>query len=124
MKTVWNASLILLLCATTLSVQSNGQSEPPRFEPVEVVSAEPASYPPNTVVSGTVVFEVTVSAAGEIERIRTVRDIPPLTQAAERALRQWKFRPARLNGAPVRATLTAAFTFVPPVLNPARPRPQ
>jgi TonB family protein len=124
MNTAWKALLILLLCAATVPAPSTGQTESPQLEPVEVVSAEPASYPPNTVASGTVILEVTVSAAGEIEHIRVVRDIPPLTQAAERALRQWKFRPAKLNGTPVRATMTAAFSFVPPVLNPARPRPR
>ncbi len=123
MRSAIITGLTLLLCVTTLPAQNVSQTEELLFEPVQVVSTAEANYPPNTIMAGTVVFEVTVGADGQAERVRTVRDIPPLTQAAERALKQWTFRAATLDGKPVRAAIAVAFTFTRPVLNPAR-RPQ
>ena len=97
--------LVALLAAPLVSTafaQRNEQSKETRYIAAEVVSGVEAPYPPNSVAAGTVVFEVTVGASGTIEEIRRIRDVPSLTEAAERSLKQWKFRPAKLNGRPIR----------------------
>jgi hypothetical protein len=113
----------LLLVAAGLSLaQRPDPTKEPQFEPAEVTSAVEAPYPPNSVAAGTVVFEVTLSAAGEIESIRRVRQVASLTEAAERALKQWRFRPATLDGKPVRSKTSVAFSFARPIVGPTRPQ--
>ena len=47
--------------------------------------------------------------------------VASLTEAAERSLRQWKFRSATLDARPVRASIVTAFTFTRPVVVPQQP---
>jgi len=115
------AGLTFVLLGAAALAQQKGQKEEARFEPAQVVAAVEAPYPPNSVAAGTVVFEVTVSTSGTIEEIRAIRSVPSLTEAAERSLKQWKFRPAMLDGKPVRSRVTAAFTFTRPIVTPTRP---
>jgi len=90
----------------------------PHYDPPQVISAVDATYPINSVAFGTVVLEVELSATGKIDRVDVVRDIPPLTESAEQAVKQWKFKPARLDGREVASSLPVAFTFVRPDLWP------
>jgi periplasmic protein TonB len=64
-------------------------------------------------VQGTVVIETTIESDGTVESARVLRSIPPLDQAALEAVREWRFKPALLNGAaiPVVVTLTVPFTL-------------
>jgi TonB family protein len=89
-----------------------------RFDAPSVISAAEAAYPLNSISSGTVVLEVTLESSGAISDVRVVRGIPSLTEAAERSIRQWKFRPAQLNGESVRSKIAVAFSFVPPGVGP------
>lgn len=117
------AVLVFVLLVGTALAQQKEQEKEPRYEPAQVVAALEAPYPPNSVAAGTVVFEVTVSASGAIEEIRKVRAVPSLTEVAERSLKQWKFRPAMLDGRPVRSKVTVAFSFTRPIVTPTRPQP-
>ena len=112
--------LIALLGGAALAQQKEPNEEP-RFEPAEVVAAVEAPYPPRSVAAGTVVLEVTVGASGAIEEVRRIRDVPSLSEAAERSLKQWKFRPAMLDGRPIRSKVAAAFSFTRPIVTPTRP---
>jgi protein TonB len=110
----------VLLAGAALAQQKERTAEP-RYEPAEVVAAVEAPYPPNSVAAGTVIFEVTLGSSGAIEEIRKLRDVPSLSEAAERSLKQWKFRAATLDGKPVRSKLTVAFSFTRPIVTPTRP---
>ncbi len=112
------ATLALLALCATLALAQRPEESTPRFEPVEIISAEDLYYPPMSVAFGTVVLQVTVSANGAIEDVKTVRDIKSLTSEAVKCLKKWKFKPAQLNGKPVRASIAVAFTFS----NPYHPR--
>jgi TonB family protein len=68
------------------------------LDPPSVVSAVDAVYPLNSVASGTVVLEVSLDGTGKITDIRVVRGIASLTEPAEDSVRQWTFKPAKLNG--------------------------
>jgi len=109
---------VILLACGALAAQKPWEAPPPDFRPAEITSATEARYPPNTVAAGTVVLQVTVGPAGEVEAVKVIRDIPSLTAAAERALKNWKFKPATLDGRPVRSVVPVAFSFARPVLNP------
>jgi protein TonB len=122
MKRVWRALVLFFFAAGLSLAQRPEPLKEPRFEPAEVTFAVEAPYPPNSVAAGTVVFEVTLSASGEIENIRRVREVASLTDVAERALKQWRFRPATLDGKPVRSKTSVAFTFTRPVVAPTRPQ--
>jgi len=85
----------------------------PRFEPVEVVSTIEPIYPINAVSWGTVILQLTVDEAGGLDGIKIVRALAPFTDQAQRAVKQWKFRPARLEGEAVRSSIIVVFSFPP-----------
>ena len=71
-----------------------------------------------SVVSGTVVLEVSLDDTAKITDIRVVRGIASLTEPAERSVRQWTFQSAKLDGKPVSSKVVVAFSFVPPNVGP------
>jgi protein TonB len=60
---------------------------------------------------GTVILEVQVDEEGNVIEVRVLRDLPLLTEAAVRAVRQWKYSPTLLNGEPVRVMSTVTVNF-------------
>ena len=105
------ATLALLAFGATFSLAQRPEKAAPRFEPAQVVSTAELYYPPNSVGFGTVVLEVTLGDSGAIENVRVIKDIKSLTPEAEKCVRKWSFRSARLDGKPVRSTIPVAFTF-------------
>jgi TonB family protein len=89
-----------------------------RFDPPSVVTAAEAVYPLQSVVSGTVVLELSLNEAAKITDIRVVKGIASLTQPAEQSVRQWSFQPAKLDGKSVPSKIVVAFSFVPPNVGP------
>ncbi|MBI1750285.1 MAG: TonB family protein [Acidobacteria bacterium] len=110
-------TLALLALFASLSLAQRPEETGPRLEPVEIVSTAELYYPITSVAFGTVVLQVTVDSSGAIEDIKVIKDIKSLTPEAVKCVKQWKFRPARLDGKPVRSTIAVAFTFI----NPYRP---
>ncbi|HET9794483.1 MAG TPA: TonB family protein [Thermoanaerobaculia bacterium] len=86
--------------------------------PPQIVSVVKPEYPPvarRMNISGTVVLAVLVTEAGRVADIRTVREAGGnmgLTQAAQKAVRQWTFRPAMKDGVPVKTWMTIPIPFV------------
>jgi TonB family protein len=62
-------------------------------------------------VSGTVAVEITVDEQGEVVRARAITGPQLLKEAALAAARQWKFKPTRLSGVPVKVIGTITFNF-------------
>jgi protein TonB len=63
-------------------------------------------------VAGRVVVEVVLGREGQIRRVTVVHSVPPLDQAAIRAVRQWRFSPARdASGAPVSVIVDIPVVF-------------
>ena len=112
---------IAVAIAATLALAQRPEKLEPRFEPAQVVSTAPAPYPPTSIAEGTVILEVTIGTGGNIESVKVISGVASLTEAAERSLRQWKFRAATLDGRPVRASIVTAFTFTRPVVLPQPP---
>jgi protein TonB len=86
--------------------------------PPEIASVVKPEYPPvarRMNISGTVILSVLVTEAGRVADVRTVREAGGnmgLTQAAQKAVRQWTFRPAVKNGVPVKTWMTIPIPFV------------
>lgn len=90
-------------------VRVGGVIEPP----TKVVNVAPV-YPRLAMQSGTqgnVILEALIGEGGDVREVRVLRSIPLLDAAAMEAVRQWRFTPTRLNGAPVPVLMTVTVAF-------------
>src|SRR2546428_545921 len=81
--------------------------------PVKVVHVDPI-YPAiaqTARVQGVVILEAIIDERGLVKSVSVLRSIPLLDRAAEDAVRQWRFTPARLNGEAVPAVMTGTVHF-------------
>ena len=62
-------------------------------------------------VQGIVIIEATIDCDGNVVDPRILRGQPMLNEAALEAVKQWKYRPVLLNGAPVPVMMTMTVTF-------------
>lgn len=72
------------------------------------------AYPPlarQARVEGRVAFRAVISAQGQIVNLQLVSGHPLLAPAAAAAIRQWRYRPHRLNGDPVEVDTYIEVTF-------------
>lgn len=83
------------------------------FQSAGLVSATDIPYPIESIAIGTVVLEVTVSERGNVEEVRPIREIQSLTDVAIESVKIWHFKPASLNGRPIRSRTAVAVTFNP-----------
>lgn len=110
---------LALLAGLSFTQGANDTREETYFQPPETVSATNVRYPIRSIAFGTVVLEARISETGAFEDVKVLRDIASLTPEAIRAVKNWAFKPARLDGKVVRSRMTVAVTFNPAVLNPA-----
>ena len=103
-----------------------GEATPPPDEPIrihtgvdkpEIVYKEDPRYPDvarAARVEGIVILEAIINKEGTVESVTVLRSIPLLDNAAIEAVKRWKFKPAKINGNPVKCyfTLTVRFKLV------------
>jgi len=102
------------------------QSPPPLSWPANAVRVGGDIKPPTKVhhvnpdypavaqaarVQGVVILEAVIDEAGNVSHARVLRSIPLLDQAALDTVRQWRFTPTYLNGAPVPVIMTVTINF-------------
>jgi len=63
-------------------------------------------------VTGTVILQAVIGESGDVEGITILRSRPLLDEAAVAAVRQWKYKPATLNGVPVKVYFTVTVEFI------------
>jgi len=85
--------------------------------PAAIDSVVYAEYPVDTVASGSVVVQISVDDMGKVQRVDAVRALPPFTQPALDAAKQWKFEPARYLGERVPSKVAVVFVFAQPATN-------
>jgi TonB family protein len=85
--------LLIPLLTLTVALSAAAQTDP-KYESVSLVTAGDVAYPPEARSSGMVTLDITVDSSGAVQSVQAARDVPPLTKAAEDAVRQWKFHPA------------------------------
>jgi periplasmic protein TonB len=73
----------------------------PEFPPI-AVSAK---------VEGVVILEAIVDREGRVEKVKVLRSIVLLDEAAKAAVRQWRYSPLLLNGKPERFVVTVTVSF-------------
>ena len=84
------------------------------FQPAQVASAAYATYPENTVASGTVILQLNVGPDGTVNGARVFRGSGPLAGAATRTAKSWQFTPATYKGTAVTSVVPVAFVFANP----------
>ncbi len=62
-------------------------------------------------VSGVVILETVIDTQGNVRTSKILRSIPALDQAAQDAVKEWRFEPTLLNGAPVPVIMTVTVNF-------------
>lgn len=98
--------------AAQAPLRVGGQTKAPeRIKYVAPVYPEAAAA---AKVSGVVIVEATIGKDGSVTEARVLRSIALLDQAALDAVKQWKYTPTTLNGAPVPVIITVTVNFTPP----------
>ncbi len=64
-------------------------------------------------IGGLVVLEAVITTEGRVENIVVLEPLPGLTDSAVRALRKWKFEPAKVQGKPVKVLYVVMINFRP-----------
>lgn len=86
------------------------------LEPMHVLKTVPPMYPPIARIrrlSGAVVVQVTVGKDGKVRNPQLISGQPVFRDAAFDAVKQWKFKPATLNGQPIDQTTQIKMDFKP-----------
>ncbi len=74
----------------------------------------PPEYPTRALqarVQGTVILECLIGTDGRIARVKVLRSVPLLDEAATEAVRQWQYEPTLVNGVPVPVIMTVTVNF-------------
>ena len=92
------------------------QVEPQRtvLKPAELIHRVDPVYPTiarEQRIEGTVKLHVKIGLDGTVQNVETLSGPPLLTKAAVSAVRQWRYRPMMLNGAPVEADYEVNMVF-------------
>jgi TonB family protein len=109
---------------------STPQEEPvPKPPPQDTPTAEPSAevvkpvlihrvnpeYPEvarKSRIQGVVILEANVTREGTVKNLKVIRGLHPiLDQAAMKAVGQWRYKPATLNGKPVNVQTTITVNF-------------
>ncbi|MBF6024760.1 energy transducer TonB [Lysobacter niastensis] len=88
------------------------------------IDTPPPVYPAELACDGTggqVVLMLTIGVEGKPTEARMLQSsrIPALDAAAQEAVRNWRFEPAKVNEKPVPAKINVPITFSPPKVRPA-----
>ena len=114
-KTKLFVGAFILLCLLAVTFAQTEQPSTPSYEPPTVVSTVEPVYPALAIGSGTIVLEVSIDAAGEIQDVKVIKDTGGFKPQSLDAIKQWKFKPATLNGKPIPSVLPVAFSFSWPI---------
>ncbi len=86
-----------------------GEIKPPK----QIKMAAPV-YPEEarkTGIEGVVILAARIDANGRVKKIKIIRSIPQLDQAAIDAVKQWEYEPLVVRGKPVEAVFTVTVRF-------------
>lgn len=63
-------------------------------------------------IEGVVILEAIIAKDGSVKNVRVLKNLPfQLTEAAVRAVQQWRYTPSALNGKPVEVKMTVTVNF-------------
>ena len=111
MKRGRGVALAGMLLVTTAAWGQTGAGT--SYHGAGIGQAGETTYPMNSRTTGIVTLDVTVDALGTVQNVRVVRDVPPLTSAAQSAVQSWQFTPALANGQAAAGTVRVDVVFNP-----------
>ena len=108
----------LTAAALSAAASAAGGSQPVRVgegikAPTQIAKVQP-NYPADALaarVQGIVILEALIGVDGSVTDAKVLRSVPLLDQAAINAVRQWRYTPTLMNGAPVPVVMTVTVTF-------------
>ncbi|MCY3933049.1 MAG: energy transducer TonB [Acidobacteria bacterium] len=65
-------------------------------------------------IEGSVILQAVITKAGTVRAVSVLKSLPGLTEAAVKAVRRWKFKPATLNDRPVEVYYNLTINFIAP----------
>ena len=108
--------VLILSCLLAVTLGQTKERSGPSFEPATVVSSVEPIYPAMAMGAGTVVLEVSIDAAGEMQNVKVISGSGGgFDSSALDAIKGWKFKPAMLEGKPIPSVVPVAFSFSWPV---------
>jgi hypothetical protein len=84
------------------------------YVPVGILSFAYPEYPVNSVVSGSVVVQLTIDGAGDVKGVEFLHSMENFNKFVSVALKQWRFQAATFNRKPITSKTVIAFAFQPP----------
>ena len=99
----------------TSSTESNVLRVGGRVQAPELIRRVEPKYPDEAKsyrVSGVVILEATIDEAGTVTRTRVVKGLPfGLSEAATEAVANWRYKPATMDGKPVKVAYNVSVEF-------------
>jgi TonB family protein len=87
--------------------------EVPGYSPPGIVSVAYPRYPINTANVGSVVVQIALGTAGEVQHVRIIRALDPFTAVAVNAAKKWQFEASASDGRPITSNIVVVFVFAP-----------
>ena len=109
-----------LMNAPTVGEAARDWSKPSGDAPYPIATALP-NYPPQALVGGVVLFEVSLNEVGAVTDARAIGSVKGFESASREALASWRFRGGLYRARPVPSTVYVLFGYRPPVGLPALP---
>ena len=113
-------SLLGLFLAASLCLAQDKPKAGKDVQPAILIHQVKPDYPDawkKAGLQGTVHLRATIAKDGTVKDITVVDGDARLAKSAEKALKQWRYKPTTLNGEPVEAQITVAMAFA---LKPAK----
>jgi TonB family protein len=84
-------------------------------KPAQLIARKEPIYPElarKSGTAGTVELLLRVSPTGKIDSVRVVKGTPILANAAVQAVKEWRYRPAQVNGVPAESQISTSIVFM------------
>jgi protein TonB len=101
-----------------LVAESTGPAPPPaiggQLQLPQLLTSTAAVYPPNARMShleGTVTLDALVDETGKVVETKVIAGPAPFLQAAQESVRNWRYKPAQLNGKPIAVHTKVSVRF-------------
>jgi len=122
----WWAIAFGALAPATVRAAEPGANDSDAVAPADALTPPspvdtPIEYPEGESTSASVTLELTLDEHGAVRSARVLDGEPAFAAAAERAVSEWRFRPATRGGKPVAARIRYVIDFAPPERVPDEP---
>jgi TonB family protein len=111
---------IAVLFVTLVAINTNAAEV--TYTPPIPIEPKEAVYPVDSVARGTVVVVVVVERDGLVSKAEVLKSISSLDEPSVYAAKQWKFKPARLDGQPIRSGASISFVYDRGLFPPTKPK--